>query len=69
MRAANGYDSRRSNGAFATSYVMTQHAFSSAARVESAGKLLFGQPTDRAFFGDVSVLDQVHYMKPAKGSS
>ncbi len=32
-------------------HVMTQHAFGSAARFESAGKLLFGQPTDWPFFG------------------
>ena len=31
-------------------HVITQHAFSSAARFESAGKLLFGQPTDWPFF-------------------
>jgi alkylation response protein AidB-like acyl-CoA dehydrogenase len=31
-------------------HVITQHAFSSAARLESAGKLMFGQPTDWPFF-------------------
>ncbi|PWU07475.1 MAG: hydroxylase [Terriglobia bacterium] len=31
-------------------HVMTQHAFGSVNRIESAGKLLFGQPTDWAFF-------------------
>jgi alkylation response protein AidB-like acyl-CoA dehydrogenase len=31
-------------------HAMTQHAFSSAARFESAGKLLFGQPSDWPFF-------------------
>ena len=31
-------------------HTITQHAFGSAARLESAGKLLFGQPTDWAFF-------------------
>jgi alkylation response protein AidB-like acyl-CoA dehydrogenase len=31
-------------------HVITQHAFGSAARFESAGKLLFGQPNDWPFF-------------------
>ena len=31
-------------------HAMTQHAFGSVARLESAGKLLFGQETDWPFF-------------------
>lgn len=31
-------------------HTITQHAFGSAARLESTGKLLFGQPTDWPFF-------------------
>jgi alkylation response protein AidB-like acyl-CoA dehydrogenase len=31
-------------------HVITQHAFGSAARFESAGKLLLGQPGDWPFF-------------------
>jgi len=38
-------------GWFRDVHTMTQHAFGSAARFESTGKLLFGQPTDWPFFG------------------
>jgi len=35
---------------FRDAHVITQHAFGSISRIESAGKLLFGQPTDWPFF-------------------